>query len=55
MSGGIPIGMEMESQGCIDAYKYACRQEHLRKRKRGAARRRAEKSEKIRKAQATGE
>ena len=41
MNGGIPIGMEMESAGCITAYKNACRQEV--ERKRGRARRRAER------------
>lgn len=30
-NGGIPIGMEMESPGCIAAYKAACREAELKR------------------------
>lgn len=32
MSEGIPIGMEMESPGCIRAFKAACRVEEEKRR-----------------------
>lgn len=38
-NGGIPIGMEMESEGCIRAYKAALREEAELRRKRKRTRR----------------